>query len=176
VPSDARDRLVLRHVPLALAIARRHAGRGEPVEDLGQVACVALLHAVDRFDPGRGVPLEAYAAATIEGELRRHLRDRVRPVRVPRRQHAPAAVPFEDEHSPAEADATAAADARADLRRAARCLTERERRALALRYVADLPRRDVARRLGLSEVQTSRVVQKALRKCGDALADGPRRP
>ena len=176
MPTEPRDRLVLRHVPLALAIARRHAGRGEPVEDLGQVACVALLHAVDRFDPARGVPLEAYAAVTIDGELRRHLRDRIRPVRVPRRALPPAAVPFEEERTPAAADELAAADARADLHRAARCLTERERRALALRYVADLPRRDVARRLGLSEVQTSRVVRTALRKCGDALAAGSRTP
>jgi RNA polymerase sigma-B factor len=145
------------------------------VEDLGQVACIALLHAVDRFDPGRGVPLQAYAAATIEGELRRHLRDAVRPVRVPRRLAHEARPPVEltDELARA-ADELSAADARADLHAAARRLTERERLALALRFVADLPRAEVARRLGLSEVQTSRVVRRALRKCGDALAERPR--
>jgi RNA polymerase sigma factor (sigma-70 family) len=175
--ATTRQRLVEQHVPLALAIARRHAGRGEAVEDLGQIACIALLHAVDRFDPDRGVPLEAYAAMTIDGELRCHLRDTVRPVRVPRRFSREALPPVElteDVVLVAPGDPLAAADARADLHMAARRLDERERLALALRYLADLPRAEVARRLGLSEVQTSRVVHGALHKCCQALAERPR--
>jgi RNA polymerase sigma-B factor len=78
-----RDELVRRHRGLAEAIARRFRGRGEP-EDLAQVASLALVKAVDRYDPGRGVPFAAFASTTIVGELKRHLRDTVWAVRVPR--------------------------------------------------------------------------------------------
>lgn len=78
-----RDELVRRHQGLAEAIARRFRGRGEP-EDLAQVASLALVKAVDRYDPGRGVPFAAFASTTIVGELKRHLRDTVWAVRVPR--------------------------------------------------------------------------------------------
>jgi RNA polymerase sigma-B factor len=87
LPDDrsARDELVARFMPLAEYLARRFAGRGEPLEDLTQVATVGLLGAVDRFDPSRGVPFSTFAAATIVGELKRHLRDKAWAVRVPRR-------------------------------------------------------------------------------------------
>jgi RNA polymerase sigma-B factor len=71
--------------PLVLYLGRRYAGRGEPLEDLVQVAEVGLLHAIDRFDPERGVQFSTFAAATIVGELKRHLRDKAWAVRVPRR-------------------------------------------------------------------------------------------
>jgi RNA polymerase sigma-B factor len=79
-----RERLVLDHLPLAHALARRYARRGEPLEDLEQVAMVGLIKAVDRFDPSRGTALASFATPTILGEIRRHFRDRLRPVRVPR--------------------------------------------------------------------------------------------
>jgi RNA polymerase sigma-B factor len=78
-----RDELVRRHRGLAESIARRFRGRGEH-EDLAQVASLALVKAVDRYDPGRGVPFAAFASTTIVGELKRHLRDTVWAVRVPR--------------------------------------------------------------------------------------------
>jgi RNA polymerase sigma-B factor len=84
---DARRRLVELHLPLVTALARRYRGRGEALEDLQQVGVVALLAAIDRFDPGRGDDLVAFAVPTIDGELRRHLRDRVEAVRPPRRVH-----------------------------------------------------------------------------------------
>jgi len=71
--------------PLVLYLARRYAGRGEALEDLVQVAQIGLLHAIDRFDPERGVQFSTFAAATIVGELKRHLRDKAWSVRVPRR-------------------------------------------------------------------------------------------
>jgi RNA polymerase sigma-B factor len=87
LPDDraAREEIVSRFVPLAEYLARRFAGRGEPLEDLTQVATVGLLGAVDRFDPSREVPFSTFAAATIVGELKRHLRDKAWAVRVPRR-------------------------------------------------------------------------------------------
>jgi len=80
-----RAALIEGHLPLVEAIARRFATRGEPLEDLVQVGSVGLIKAVDRFDPCYGVDLHAYAALTITGEIRRHLRDGGWPVRVPRR-------------------------------------------------------------------------------------------
>ena len=68
-----------------IAIARRYEDAGEPLEDLVQVGAIGLIQAIDRFDPGRGVQLSTYAIPTIEGEIRRHLRDRGGTIRLPRR-------------------------------------------------------------------------------------------
>jgi RNA polymerase sigma-B factor len=80
----ARDEAVERFTPLAAYLARRFSGRGEPVEDLIQVANLGLVKAVDRFDAERGVQFSTYATATILGELKRHFRDRTWSIRVPR--------------------------------------------------------------------------------------------
>lgn len=86
IPHDetARDELVARFQPLAEYFARRFTGRGEPIEDLTQVANIGLLSAIDRFDPSREVRFATYAAATILGELKRYLRDKAWAIRVPR--------------------------------------------------------------------------------------------
>src|SRR3954467_2502683 len=83
----SRDDLVERHRGLAVSLAARFAGRGEDMDDLIQVALIALTHAVDRFDPERGTALTTFATATILGELKRHFRDRAWAVRPPRRVH-----------------------------------------------------------------------------------------
>ena len=87
LPSDetAREELVRMFHPLAEYLARRYAGRGEPVEDLIQVADIGLLHSIDRFNPRRDVQFSTYATATIVGELKRHYRDKGWALRVPRR-------------------------------------------------------------------------------------------
>jgi RNA polymerase sigma-B factor len=86
IPEDstARDELVARFQPLAEYFARRFAGRGEPIEDLNQVASIGLLNAIDRFEPTREARFATYAAATILGDLKRHLRDKAWAIRVPR--------------------------------------------------------------------------------------------
>ena len=78
-----RNELVERHMGLAAHVARRY-GRGRHDDDLRQVAMIGLVKSVDRFDPDRGVAFSAYAGRTIEGELKRHFRDRTWSVRVPR--------------------------------------------------------------------------------------------
>lgn len=80
-----RDQLISGYLPVAEHIARRFAGRGEPLEDLIQVATVGLINAVDRFDPDRGSHFLAFAVPTITGELRRHFRDHGWSAHVPRR-------------------------------------------------------------------------------------------
>jgi RNA polymerase sigma-B factor len=80
-----RDELIEAHLGLAEYLARRFSNRGEPLDDLVQVASVGLLKAVDRFDPTRGVEFSTYATHTIVGELKRHFRDKGWAVRAPRR-------------------------------------------------------------------------------------------
>jgi RNA polymerase sigma-B factor len=81
----ARDELARLFQPLAEYLARRFFGRGEPLEDLVQVANLGLLKAIDRFDLSRGVKFSTYATATVVGELKRHFRDKGWALRVPRR-------------------------------------------------------------------------------------------
>jgi RNA polymerase sigma-B factor len=80
-----RDELVEAHLGLAEHLAWRFANRGEPLDDLTQVAYLGLCMAVERFDPDRGLEFKTFAAPTIIGELKRHFRDKTWAVRVPRR-------------------------------------------------------------------------------------------
>jgi RNA polymerase sigma-B factor len=80
-----RNELVEEFAPLGYGCARRFANRGEPLDDLRQVALLGILKAVERFDPERGLPFPAFAVPTVLGELRRHFRDKGWMMRVPRR-------------------------------------------------------------------------------------------
>ena len=82
-----REQLVRRNMAFAKRLALRYRGASESFDDLLQVANLGLLNAVDRFDPERGIPFTAFASPTILGELKRHFRDRVWTVRVPRGLH-----------------------------------------------------------------------------------------
>lgn len=80
-----RTELTEAYLPLASSLASRFGGRSESMEDLEQAASLALVKAIDRFEPDRGVAFSTFAWATISGELKRHLRDRTWGLRVPRR-------------------------------------------------------------------------------------------
>jgi RNA polymerase sigma-B factor len=79
-----REQLIIGYLPVARHVARRFAGRGEPLDDLVQVATVGLIKAVDRFDPDRGSDFFSFAIPTITGELRRYFRDHGWSTQVPR--------------------------------------------------------------------------------------------
>jgi RNA polymerase sigma-B factor len=80
-----RAQLVTGYLPVAQHIARRFNHRGEPLDDLVQVATVGLINAIDRFDPEKGGEFFSFAVPTISGEVRRHFRDQSWSMRVPRR-------------------------------------------------------------------------------------------
>ncbi|HSK49459.1 MAG TPA: SigB/SigF/SigG family RNA polymerase sigma factor [Solirubrobacterales bacterium] len=82
-----REELVRRYLPFAKSLALRYRGASESFDDLLQVASLGLVNAIDRFDASRGTPFPAFASPTILGELKRHFRDRVWTVRVPRGLH-----------------------------------------------------------------------------------------
>lgn len=86
-----RVELVEEYHSYAAALARRMHRHGDALEDLVQVAMEALLVALDRFDPERGVPFTAFATPTIVGTLKRYFRDQGYALRVPRRVHEVAA-------------------------------------------------------------------------------------
>ena len=80
-----REVIIERCLPLADHIARRFSNRGEPVEDLVQVARIGLIQAVNRFDADKGADFLAFAVPTMMGEVRRYFRDHGWSVKVPRR-------------------------------------------------------------------------------------------
>jgi RNA polymerase sigma-B factor len=80
----AREQAIQEQLPLVEFLARKFAGRGEPVEDLIQVASVGLIKAVDRFDVDRNIEFSTYATPNILGEIKRYFRDKGWAMRVPR--------------------------------------------------------------------------------------------
>lgn len=82
--TGARDEILRRYEGLARSIAARYRGKGVDDGDLQQAALLALVKAMQRFDPDYGASFAAFASRTVSGELKRHLRDRAWAVRVPR--------------------------------------------------------------------------------------------
>lgn len=215
---DLRNQLVLKYLHVADRCARRYSHRGEPVADLVQVSRMALVRAVERFDPERGVRFEAFAAPTILGEIRHHFRDNCWVVSVPRRakdlrsqvfrtaeqigQHLgrqPTAEEVADalgletervtttmetnrhfraasweaiadsgsrpEH-PATSDGGAPSDQaaleRLDVADLLRVLDERLQRIIVWRFYEECTQREIGERLGIGQVQVSRLLARAM--------------
>jgi RNA polymerase sigma-B factor len=173
----ARRRLIEQYLPLVVALARRYRGRGEQLEDLIQVGSIGLIKAVDRFQPERGVELGAFAIPTIVGEIKRHLRDRVWPVSVPREIRESRRVSEFMAEGPSLGDPKEPAGALSESERAHelcedrallapgfRVLDERERRVLHLRFFEGLTQSEIGRAVGMSQIQVSRLLRRALEK------------
>jgi RNA polymerase sigma-B factor len=159
----AREQLIEAYLPLARSLARRFAHRGERVEDLVQVGSIGLIKAIDRFEPARG-DLAAYAAPTIVGEIKRHLRDRATLIRTPRREPQPPAVLMLAEDVPTDDDDFRASEDRVAVSSGMRKLHRRERDAVRCRYFRDMSQAEVALALGISQTHTSRLLASGLAK------------
>ncbi len=81
-----RNKIVERHLGTVEPYVRRYSGRGIDAEDLRQAGLLAIVRALDRFDPEMGVAFATFAGRTVEGELKRLLRDRSWAVRPPRQR------------------------------------------------------------------------------------------
>jgi RNA polymerase sigma-B factor len=180
----ARDRLIRQYLPLVRRLARQHSGRGEQFEDLVQVGSIGLIKAIDRFQLDRGVDLASFAIPTINGEIKRHLRDRAWPIRIPRRLQEldPSLRPratelvdgqggeFEGE-SLVEPGYELGED-RVALAGSFHVLDERERRLLRLAFFDGLSQCQIAREVGISQIHVSRLTRRALGKLRNELAYG----
>jgi len=82
---ESRDELITMYLNLVKYLASRFRNRGEPIDDLVQVATIGLIKAIDRFDVDRAVEFTTYATPTIIGELKRYFRDKGWAIKVPRR-------------------------------------------------------------------------------------------
>ncbi|MEA2278196.1 MAG: polymerase sigma-B factor [Solirubrobacteraceae bacterium] len=222
LPRD-RDAVIERFLPLARQLALRYSRPSEPFDDVYQVACLALIKAVDRYDPTRGVAFSSYAVPTIVGEIKRHYRDRTWAVHVSRdlleaaltvertaeelsgrlgRQPTVAelcgrlgigpeavleareavwarratsmeqprlASGDEDASTLGESlgamdEGFARAEQRATLASLMRCLSPRDRETLRLRFDEDLTQDEIAGRLGISQMQVSRILRATLER------------
>ncbi len=80
-----RNEIVSRHLYLAEIISRKFLNRGVDYDDIYQVASVALINAVERFNPEKGFKFVSFATPTIIGEIKRYFRDKNAAIRIPRR-------------------------------------------------------------------------------------------
>jgi RNA polymerase sigma-B factor len=219
------EQLAERFMPLARSLAMRYHGGGEPLEDLVQVASLGLVKAIEGYDPSLGKPFNAYAVPTILGELRRHFRDRVWNLHLPRSLQeatmrvdgavdkltelngrsptvgeiaAHLEVDTEDvleAMGAAEARRTLSLDAprrgedgetsaaiesvgsedpgydrvEAELASATADLSDRERLILELRFQQGMTQSEIGERLGVSQMQISRLMRRALRTLLDSV-------
>jgi RNA polymerase sigma-B factor len=172
----ARSRLIQQYLPLVKRLARRYAGHGEQFEDLVQVGSIGLIKAIDRFEVDRGVDLASYAIPTIDGEIKRHLRDRAWPVRIPRRllERDPTlrtrAAELVDglngeleRHGELE-HGYELGEHRIALAAGFHVLDARERVLLRFAYFDGLSQAQIARRVGISQIHVSRLTRRALAK------------
>lgn len=82
---DIRNILIERHLYLARILAKKYINKGVDYEDIYQVASMALIYAIDRYDISKGFEFSSFATPTIIGEIKKYFRDKVWTMRVPRR-------------------------------------------------------------------------------------------
>lgn len=213
-----RDHLIELHLPLARSVANRYRHTPQPFDDLLQVASMALVKAVDRFEPDRGLAFSSFAVPTMIGEIKRHFRDTAWALHVPRALkeqillvercerelsgklgRAPTVedlseaaglttesvldalearsahdtesidATLDDDEFGMRADTLGADDARlelVDVRSALSSamdqLAERDRKIIELRFVGGLTQTQIAERVGVSQMQVSRLLRNAL--------------
>ncbi len=88
---EARNALVEEHLYMVDILIRKYLGKGVDYDDLYQVGALALVQAVERFDPDKGFSFSSFATPTILGEIKKYFRDKEWAVKVPRRMKEVAA-------------------------------------------------------------------------------------
>lgn len=213
-----RDRIVEANLYIARIIARKFSGRGVEYDDLFQVAALALVKALERYDPARGIQFASFVTPSMVGEVKNYFRDKSRAIRLPRRGTAllrqieratdalaqrlgrmprvdelagavgapedavlealeigaSAVVPLDaaptnDDDAPSlerflgvDEAGYAGFERRDAVRRAMDALGDRGREIIRLRYFENLSQREVAARLGVSQMTVSREERRAL--------------
>jgi RNA polymerase sigma-B factor len=214
-----RDAVIERFLPLARRLAGSYARGAQSYEDLFQVACLALVRAVDGYDPSRHTAFSTYAVPTINGELKKYFRDKTWALHVPRDLHdlglklqrrteklstalgrpptiAELAAATEaseakvrealqalDSRRAAHLDAVTPeqsrryhgrdplmvedegfhqAEHRATIEPLMRRLTRRQREVVRLHFEDDLTQHEIGRRIGVSQMQVSRIMRESL--------------
>ena len=82
---SVRNRIAEHYLYIADIIAKKFVGRGVDYDDLVQVARLALLRGIDRFDPELGMQFTTFITPTITGEIKNYFRDKSRMIKIPRR-------------------------------------------------------------------------------------------
>lgn len=82
---ELRDKIVEAYLYIAEIVARKFSGRGVDYDDLYQVAALALVKGVERYDADKGVKFASFITPTMVGEVKNYFRDRSRTIRLPRR-------------------------------------------------------------------------------------------
>lgn len=80
-----RNRIAEEYLYVADILAKKFVGRGVDYDDLRQVASLALIKGIDRFDPSLGMQFSTFITPTITGEIKNYFRDKSRIVKLPRR-------------------------------------------------------------------------------------------
>jgi RNA polymerase sigma-B factor len=227
---EIRERLVELHARLVRYIAYKFANRGEPLDDLVQVGSLALVKAIDRYDPSVGAAFTTYATPTIIGEIKRYFRDLAWTLRVPRSlqelrlavnraseqlTHSLGRIPtvheiaelvgvtdeqvieaeeFSTSYSLTSLDVEVDngednkvsrlldfmgqqdggyghVDDRIQLKKAIKALNPQQRAVIYLRFYAGLSQTACARRLGVSQMQVSRLQSQVLKRLKSLLED-----
>ena len=225
--AEYRDRLVEVHLYIAEIVARKFSGRGVDFDDLYQVAAMALVKAVERYDPDRGVKLASFVTPAMVGEVKNYFRDKARIIRPPRRagelarivenarealfqqlHRSPTVEEIADHAKLSEEEVIEGLEAAASqpvsldmqtsaededlslssvlgaeekgfsefetadmLKRGMKKLTEQQREIIYLRFFENLSQREVAQRIGVSQMSVSRAERSALERLRDALMD-----
>ena len=225
--AEYRDRLVEAHLYIAEIVARKFSGRGVDFDDLYQVAAMALVKAVERYDPERGVKLASFVTPGMVGEVKNYFRDKARMIRPPRRagelarivestreqltqqlHRAPTVGEIADHAKITDEEVIEGLEAAASqpvsldmqtssddedlslssvlgaeekgfsefetadmLKRGMKKLTEQQREIIYLRFFENLSQREVAQRIGVSQMSVSRAERSALERLRDALTE-----
>ena len=82
---ELRNQIVEKYLYMVDILIRKYLGKGVEYDDLYQVGALALVSAVERFDPDRGFEFSSFATPTILGEIKKYFRDKQWSLKVPRR-------------------------------------------------------------------------------------------